>query len=227
MAPSSTPNGFFLIDDMAILDELSAVGDLRTAIETLPNIRPDQLDLSIQLYGVVAGSDGDRVLFVRRTNPQLAHGAGKKLFAIGGERLTRLDEPAFSFAPKFDFVVGDGWAIVLDQRSFEMLYREIGMVTANITRWIGGITDFLPMDAADVESLRDRRPARLAHLAAAPRDRAARPPRRCHPRSGRALRARSSASTRRQWSPAIGSRSTRRSGSPSCTCSTRTSTRVS
>ncbi len=148
------PSGFFLIDDLAILDELSAVGDLRTAIETLPNLRPDQLDLSIQLYGVVAGSDGDRVLFVRRTNPQLAHGAGKKLLAIGGERLTRLDEPAFSFAPKFDFVVGDGWAIVLDQRSFEMLYREIGMVTANISRWIGGITDFLPMDAADVESLR-------------------------------------------------------------------------
>ena len=147
-------NAFFLIDDMAILDELSGIGDLRTAIETLPNIRPDQLDLTIQLYGVVAGSDGDRVLFVRRTNPQLTHGGGKKFLAIGGERLTRLDEPAFSFAPKFDFLVGDGWAIVLDQRSFEMLYREIGMVAANITRWIGGITDHLPMDPADVESLR-------------------------------------------------------------------------
>ena len=35
-----------------------------------------------------------------------------------------------------------------------MLYREIGMVTANIARWIGGITDFLPMADDDVESLR-------------------------------------------------------------------------
>ncbi len=144
---------FFFVDDASILDELSAIGDLRTAIETLPTIRPSQLDLTIQLYGVVAGSDVDRVLFVRRTNPRLAHGAGK-FFAIGGERLTRLDEPAFSFAPKFDFIVGDGWAIVLDQRSFEILYREIGMVTANITQWIGGITDHLPMDDADVDVLR-------------------------------------------------------------------------
>jgi hypothetical protein len=146
-------DGYFFVDDAAILDELSAIGDLRTAIETLATIRPNQLDLTIQLYGVVAGSDADRVLFVRRTNPQLAHGAGK-FFAIGGERLTRLDEPAFSFAPKFDFIVGDGWAIVLDQRSFEVLYRELGMVAANITRWIGGITDHLPMDDADVDVLR-------------------------------------------------------------------------
>jgi hypothetical protein len=144
---------YFFVDDAVVLDELSAIGDLRTAIETLPTIRPDQLDVTIQLYGVVAGSDTDRVLFVRRTNPQLAHGAGK-FFAIGGERLTRLDEPAFSFAPKFDFIVGDGWAIVLDQRSFEVLYRELGMVAANITRWIGGITDHLPMDDADVDVLR-------------------------------------------------------------------------
>ena len=145
---------YFFIDDMAILRELAAIGDLRTAIETLPTIRPDQLDVTIQLYGVAAGSDTDRVLFVRRTNPRLPHGAGGKFFAIGAERLTRLDEPAFSFTPTFDFVVGDGWLIVLEQRPFEMLYRDIGMVAANISRWIGGITDHLPMDDADVDQLR-------------------------------------------------------------------------
>ena len=138
---------------MAIVDELAALGDLRTAIETLPIIGPRELDLTIQLYGVVAGGDDERVVFVRRANPRVAYGSGK-LFAIGGERLTRLDEPAFSFAPRFDFVVGDGWVIVLDQRAFEMVYRDIGMVSTNIERWIGGITDFLPMSADDVEVLR-------------------------------------------------------------------------
>jgi hypothetical protein len=146
--------GFFFIDDVAVLDELSAFGDLRTAIETLPAIRPDQLDLTIQLYGVAAGGDTDRVLFVRRTNPRLPHAPGGKFFAIGSERLSRLDEPAFSFSPTFDFVVGDGWVIVLEQRPFEMLYRDIGMVAANITRWIGAITDHLPMGDADFEQLR-------------------------------------------------------------------------
>ena len=142
-----------MIDDEETLAELATVGDLRRSVEAMPTIRPADLDLTIQLYGVVVGSTDDRVLFVRRTNPALPHAAGRFL-ATGRERLTRLADPAFSFSPTFDFVMGDGWVIVVEQRSFETLFRRIGRVEENITRWIAGITDHLPMDVTDIDALR-------------------------------------------------------------------------
>lgn len=145
---------FFLIDDPDTIDELAGIGDLRNSMETMPTIKPAELDLTIQLYAVAAGGDTQRVLFVRRTNPQVSFSAGRFL-AIGRERLDRIDEPAFSFSAKFDFVMGDGWVVVLDQHSFEMLFRQVGLVEKNIERWIGGITKYLPMGDDDVERLRE------------------------------------------------------------------------
>ena len=143
---------FFVIDDAETLAELAVIGDLRSSIETMPVIKPADLDHTIQLYAIAAGRD-DRVLFVCRTNPQLSYRAGRFL-AIGRERLARVGEPAFSFSPGFDFVIGEGWVIVLDQRHFEMLFREIGVVEQNISRWIEAITQHLPMDESDVDQLR-------------------------------------------------------------------------
>ncbi len=145
---------FFLIDDPDTIDELAGIGDLRNSIETMPTIKPAELDLTIQLYVVAAGGDTQRVLFVRRANPQVSFSAGRFL-AIGRERLARIDEPTFSFSSRFDFVMGDGWVVVLDQHSFEMLFRQVGLVEKNIERWIGGITKYLPMGDDDVERLRE------------------------------------------------------------------------
>lgn len=145
---------FFLIDDSDVIEELAVIGDLKTSIGTLPAIAPADLDLAIQLYVVALGEGGGRVLFVQRTNPRLSYGAGR-FFAIGRERLTRIDEPAFSFSPKFDFILGDDWALVMDQRSFEILFRQIGLVEKHISTWIQGITKYLPMDPAHTEQLRE------------------------------------------------------------------------
>jgi hypothetical protein len=143
---------FFVIDDLETLDELAVIGDLRSSIETMPVIKPVDLDLTVQFYAIAAGAN-DRVLFVRRTNPRVPYGAGRFL-AIGRERLTRVGAPAFSFSARFDFVMGEGWVLVLDQHSFEMLFRQIGVVEQNISRWIAGITRHLPMDESDVDQLR-------------------------------------------------------------------------
>jgi hypothetical protein len=143
---------YFVIDDRATLGELAAVADLRGAIETMPLIRPADLDIGIQLYAIAAGAE-DRILFVRRANPRIPFGSGR-ILAIGRERLTRIGEPVFSFAPGFDFVVGDGWVVVLDQPAFERVFRQVGLVEENIARWIEGITRHLPMDDDDVDRLR-------------------------------------------------------------------------
>jgi Domain of unknown function (DUF4868) len=143
---------FFVIDDPGTLAELAAIGDLGGSIETMPLIKPAELDLTVQLYAIAAGAD-ERILFVRRANPRIPYGPGRFL-AIGRERLTRIGEPVFSFAEGFDFVMGDGWVVVLDQQAFERVFRQIGLVEHNVARWIGGITRHLPMDDVDVDQLR-------------------------------------------------------------------------
>jgi len=143
---------FFVIDDRETLEGLAAVADLRDSIETLPLIRPADLDLTIQLYAVAAGTD-DRILFVRRANPRIPFGTGRFL-AIGRERLTSVGQPVFSFSARFDFVVGDGWVVVLDQPAFERVLRQVGLVEQNVCGWIEGITRHLPMPADDVDQLR-------------------------------------------------------------------------
>ena len=145
---------FFVIDDDETLAEL---GDFRRLADNLganPQVTPDGLDLAIKLYGVAVGNDSDRILFVRRTNPRLPHKAGR-FFAIARERLTRIEGPVFAFSADFDFVLGPNWAVVLDQRSFEVLFRQIGLVEQHVSTWIEGITDHLPMSTSSIDSLRE------------------------------------------------------------------------
>lgn len=94
----------------------------------------------------------DRVVFAKRTNPSVAYSRGK-FFAIGQERLRRLDEPAFSFSPGFDLVVSSSWAIVLNLTSFERLFRDIGIVDRHLTGWVQEITDHLPMSQSNADAL--------------------------------------------------------------------------
>ena len=145
---------FFVIDDDETLDELGEFRHLADNLGAIPQVSPNGLDLAVKLYAVAVGNESSRILFVRRTNPQLSHRAGRFL-AIGQERLTRIEGPVFSFSADFDFVLGPSWAVVLDQRSFEILFRQIGLVEQRVSTWIKGITDYLPMSASSVDSLRD------------------------------------------------------------------------
>lgn len=145
---------FFVIDDEETLDELGEFRHLADNLGAIPQVSPNGLDLAVKFYTVAAGNESSRVLFVRRTNPQLSHRAGRFL-AIGQERLSRIEGPIFSFSADFDFVLGPNWAVVLDQRSFEILFRQIGLVERHVSTWIKGITDYLPMGASSVDSLRE------------------------------------------------------------------------
>lgn len=145
---------FFVIDDAETLAELGAFRSLVDDLGGIPQVTPADLDLTIKLYAVAVGDETDRVLFVRSTNPRLTHRAGR-FWAIGQERLTQIKGPVFSFSPDFHFVLGQNWAVVLDQRSFEMLFRQIGLVEQHVSTWISGITKYLPMSAASIESLQE------------------------------------------------------------------------
>ena len=73
---------YFVIDDAATLSELDTFRDLARDIGAIATITPAGLDLAIKLYAVAVGDTEERLLFVRRTNPRVAHSAGKFL-AIG------------------------------------------------------------------------------------------------------------------------------------------------
>ncbi|MXZ95818.1 MAG: hypothetical protein F4Y99_07825 [Acidimicrobiaceae bacterium] len=145
---------YYVIDDDETLDELGEFRRLADNLGAIPQISANELDLTIRLYSVAVGNEFSRILFVRSTNPQLAHKAGK-FWAMGQERLTRIDGPVFAFSAGFDFVLGPSWAVVLHQRSFEMLFRQIGLVEQHVSTWIKGITDHLSMSESSISGLRD------------------------------------------------------------------------
>jgi hypothetical protein len=99
------------------------------------------------------GDDGP-VVYVKRTNPQVAHKPGR-FFAVARERLTRVAEPDFEFSSDFDFVVGPDWVVVVSQKSFEMLFRDVNLVQQHVDSWIEGVTDHLPMAPPSLEVLRE------------------------------------------------------------------------
>jgi hypothetical protein len=143
----------FVLEDAETLSELSDLQGLATLASTLPDMPPAELDLSIQLYAVVVGT-AKRAVFVRRVDPQIRPRGGG-FFAVGKNRLRRLEQPAFSFTPGFDLILTDDWALVLNQGSFERLFRDIGLVERHVAEWVEGITDHLPMADASVTDLRD------------------------------------------------------------------------
>jgi hypothetical protein len=147
----------FILDDKASLEELADLRGLNQSAATLPLTAPRDLDPSIQFYAVVVGNSS-RALFLRKTDPQIKYRSGRFL-AVAGQQLSKLEEPAFTFAPGFDLVVADDWVMVLKQGPFESLFRDIGLVDQHIATWVTGITDHLPMEASSLSSLQEVAPS--------------------------------------------------------------------
>lgn len=142
----------FIIDDESTLDELGAFRSLGDDIGNIPEISPADLDVNVKLYAVAAGDD-ERLVFVRKTDPRMSHKAGGFL-AIGEQRMKKVEGPVFAFSPDFDFIIGPAWVVVFNQKSFEMLFRDIGLVEKHISTWITGITQHFTMAGDSADQLR-------------------------------------------------------------------------
>lgn len=144
---------YFSVSDEPTIEELAPIRELGAPPASLAPTSPADLDPTIRAYGVTVGdSDAQRLLFVKRTNPQMRHRAGRFL-AVGRERLAKLDDPVFAFAHDFDLVLGPGWAAILNQSQFERLFKEAGLVNRHIATWISGITAHIPMSPSDSAAL--------------------------------------------------------------------------
>lgn len=142
------------LDDADSVAELSDLRDVVRGAGDLAPIKPTELDARIGFYAIGIGRGDQRIVFVKRTDPRIVGKPGRFL-AVAKERLERVDDSVFTFSEDFDLVIGSDWAVVFHQSAFERLARETGIVERNVTSWLTGITDALPMNTASLDTLRE------------------------------------------------------------------------
>jgi hypothetical protein len=148
-------NQFFFVDDADTLADLAPFRMTARELGQMPVTAPADLDASVEVTVIGFGEDDDdRVVAVQKNDPRLKYRGGR-FFAIARETLYVVEEPVFSFIPRIDFLVGPGWAIVLQQKQFETLLRHVSQVEQRIGGWVESIAGHLPMAAGSADALRD------------------------------------------------------------------------
>lgn len=142
----------FLVEDADVLTDFAPLYEFAAQASELPPLAVDQVDRRISVYGVVAG-DANRIGFFKRSDPRIGFSGGRRLLAVLGERLERLEEPAFAFYSSFDFVLAEAWALIVNQGAFEKLFRDAGLVEQHIDQWVTGIEQYLPWADGAVAAL--------------------------------------------------------------------------
>lgn len=146
-------NEVFLIEDPETLAELQDLSGLVNVAVELPELPASGLDHKLGLYGVVAGDD-DRVVFMKRSDPQVGHSRSRGLIASFRARLERLTAPTFAFYDRFDFALSSSWALVVQQSAFEKAFRDAGLVEQHVDEWVDVVASSLPWAAGAVDELR-------------------------------------------------------------------------
>lgn len=144
----------FLVEDGDVLADFAPLYQLAAQASELAPLAVTQVDRRISVYGVVAG-DANRIALFKRSDPRIGYSGGRRFLAVLGERLERLDEPAFAFYSSFEFVLAEDWALIVNQGAFEKLFRDAGLVEQHIDQWVTGIEQHLPWAEGAVAALTD------------------------------------------------------------------------
>lgn len=112
--------------------------------------------VGFQLYAVAIGNEpGKRVTFVRKSNPRSAVRPGK-LITTFGERLKKVEEPVLILDESFDLVVTPEGIAALNQRAFEMLFRDASSMQGRYPAYVAAITASLPIAGDGAAVLAER-----------------------------------------------------------------------
>lgn len=154
---------YFLFEGDQLPEELRAFSRISSDAATADPVAADQLDFRSKFYAVVVGGTKDRVTFLRKTNPVMTTSTRRTIFQVGRGLLEQVEGPVFAFYDDFHIVLGSDWVAVLDQRPFEQLFRNLGLVDQHIQAWTKSITDHLPMASGSADALLEaaRRDSRL------------------------------------------------------------------
>jgi hypothetical protein len=151
-------------EEVLVVRDDELVADSPLAEVVLPAAPLDLLssrslpDRRLYLYAVVVpGPDGPEapVAFVRRANPQAAARSGR-ILALLGDALQRVDRPAFWLDEAFDLVISEDGIVALDQRLFEVLFKETPALQQKIPEWVDEIDRHLPIAGDGAQQLAER-----------------------------------------------------------------------
>ncbi|GAB2854837.1 hypothetical protein [Nocardioides pacificus] len=131
-----------------------SLAEALAAAETLMPLTPGKLPTQdLTFYALTVGSTpGERVSFLRRTNPRRGLKGGRVLTSLH-DVLTRISDPIFAFDDLVDLVFVGDRVCVLSQTSFVALFRTQQVLIAQVPGWSAEL-------AAHVEMTEDGR-ARL------------------------------------------------------------------
>lgn len=123
---------------------------------SLPLVTPDEMrKQALTLYALLIGNDpASRAIFVRKRNPVSL--VTKSLVAIFDDTLTRVTSPILTFDSEFDVVLlrDDMW--ILNQKNFEVLFKESEAVLEHTSEWADRLSDVVPMADGGKEWLTSR-----------------------------------------------------------------------
>lgn len=155
--------------DMALEDEEvlvtvdpDLIGDSPLATVVVPTAPPQLLSAGslpsrpLKMYAVTVRSEEQGlVAFVRKASPQPTAKAGHML-ALLGDSLTRIGGPVFSLADNFDLVITEQGVMALDQRQFEILFRDTPALQARVPEWVAEIDKHVTFAGDGAERLAAR-----------------------------------------------------------------------
>jgi hypothetical protein len=124
---------------------------------SLPLVTPDDLRRQrITLYALLIGNNpSSRTSFIRKGSPVKLAMQGR-LVTVFDQTLTRVTEPILAFDEKFDIVLKEDTAWILDQRNFEGLFKESEAVLSKTAKWVDDLAVALPMSDESKDWLRTR-----------------------------------------------------------------------
>lgn len=123
---------------------------------SLPLATPDDIrGRTLALYALLLGDDPDsRAIFIRKGNPVSL--ASKGIVGVFDDTLTRVTQPILAFDNSFDVVIHEHDVWIINQKNFELLFKESEAVLARTTEWADELARVLPIPSEGTEWLATR-----------------------------------------------------------------------
>lgn len=113
--------------------------------ERLEAINPKHLPTGdITFYAIAIGEPGDRIVFIRRSNPRRGLKRGK-IYSTLSDTLQRVEDPIFAFDEWVDLVLHGDKLYVLSQTVFAAFFRDQESLAKKIPEWIDQLAEHVPL----------------------------------------------------------------------------------
>lgn len=113
--------------------------------ERLEAINPKHLPTGdITFYAIAIGEPGDRIVYIRRSNPRRGLKRGK-IYSTLSDTLQRVEDPIFAFDEWVDLVLDGDKLYVLSQTVFAAFFRDQESLAKKIPEWIDQLAEHVPL----------------------------------------------------------------------------------